>query len=178
MSHAVVMLTADGNVLTALSVMLAMFCVPPEFTVTVSDVLLTALSVTLSVFEVRPAWAEAVAAKMVSAVAEAERVRSRIIQPLPGEGEKDAAFCVGLYVPELTNRTDPYAPPARLTNDPCRRHLMRQCRHLRHRRPFAWAVPAKSVRTCVKPRSWREQSVEESDSTTTSAFPLQTSIMS
>ena len=62
MSHAVVMFTADGKLLTAPSVMLAMLCVPPELTVTVNEVDLVADSETVAVLDVKPACADAVAA--------------------------------------------------------------------------------------------------------------------
>ena len=83
MSQAVVMFTDDGKLFTALSVIDAMLCVFPEFTVTVSEDDLTALSDTLSTFDVRPAWAEAVAETIASA-ATTGRVRSPIMQAVPG----------------------------------------------------------------------------------------------
>ena len=48
MSHAVVMLTDDGKSFVAPSVIAAMLCVPPEFTVTVNEDDLTALNETLA----------------------------------------------------------------------------------------------------------------------------------
>jgi hypothetical protein len=55
MSQLVVMLTADGKLFVALSVMLAMLCVPPEFTAIVNEVAFTALNDTVATFDVRPA---------------------------------------------------------------------------------------------------------------------------
>ena len=86
MSQLVVMLTADGKLFVALSVMLAMLCVPPEFTATVSDVALTALSDTEPTFDVRPACAEAFAETIANAARATGRMRSRIIQRIPGRG--------------------------------------------------------------------------------------------
>ena len=106
MSHAVVMLTGLEKLFTALSVMLAIVWLAPELTVTVNDVFLTALSETVSMFDWRPACAAAVAANTVSAAAETERVRSRIIQPQPGERVNRGAAvlsrhqCAGAHLPD------------------------------------------------------------------------------
>lgn len=84
-SHAVVMFTADGKLFTALSVIDAMLCDAPEFTVTVNDVDFDALNDTVSMFDVRPAWPYAFDAKIAS-VATTGRLRSRIMQEIPGGG--------------------------------------------------------------------------------------------
>ena len=91
MSQLVVMFTADGKLLVAPSVMLAMLCVPPEFTATVNEVAFTALKDTVATFDVKPAWAEAFAVTIVNAARATGRVRSRSIQAVPGEGDRDAA---------------------------------------------------------------------------------------
>ena len=86
MSHAVVMFTDDGKLFVVPSVIEAMLCVPPEFTVTVSEDDFVALNETVATFDVRPACAEAVAADIASAAAATGRVRSRIIRAIPGLG--------------------------------------------------------------------------------------------
>jgi hypothetical protein len=86
MSHAVVMLTDDGKSFVAPSVIVAMLCVPPEFTVTVNDEDFTALKETVAVFDVSPACAEAFAVTIASAATATGRVRSRIIQAVPERG--------------------------------------------------------------------------------------------
>lgn len=84
MSHAVVMLTDEGKSFVVPSVIDAMLCDPPELTVTVSEDDFTADNDTFSVFDVSPACAEAFAVTNVSAATTTGRVRSRIIQAVPG----------------------------------------------------------------------------------------------
>jgi hypothetical protein len=128
-SHAVVMLTDDGKSFVALSTIVAMFCVPPEFTVTVNDGDLTAVRVTVPVLDASPACAETFAVTIVSAVTTAGRARSRIIQVVPekGEGRTRGALAT---VPRVTTELILSASLARLTNDPRRRHPQRLVRNL------------------------------------------------
>ena len=88
MSQLVVMFTADEKLFVALSVIAAMLCVAPEFTATVRDVAFTALNDTVATFDIRPACADALAAKITSDATATGRVRSRLIQAVPG-GEGD-----------------------------------------------------------------------------------------
>ena len=80
------MLTVDAKSFVALSAIEAMFCEPPEITVTVNEGDLTALRDTVAAVDVNPACAEAFAVTIVSAVTTAGKARSRIIQAIPVKG--------------------------------------------------------------------------------------------
>ena len=115
------MLTDDGKSFVVPSVIALMFCVPPEFTVTVNDGDLTALRDTVAMLDESPACAEAFAATIVSAVTIAGRVRSRIIQAVPEKGEGTAPRALAIVL-QLTTELILSGSLARLTNNPCRRH--------------------------------------------------------
>ena len=108
MSHVVVILTADGKLLTALSVSAAMLCDAPEFTTTVNDVAFVALNDTVSMFDVRPACADAFAAKVARVAIATGRVRNRIIQANQERGDRHGRGSRHVVVLERTNRTEPF----------------------------------------------------------------------